>query len=220
MIYPRRRPVVNPVELLVVLLILAVLAALLFPVFSTRFEGHPPSCKSHLRQLSVALQMYLQDYDNRYPPAAYVMGTQSYTLPGLLHTYIKNKTVWECPQAHPERDSLATYDLTPADTTVDYGYNAAALNRNGRGITLDQVAAEEATVAFAESSSYRTAPNALTPALGGTPPAYRHEEYTTIGWADGHVQRLEREVLEKTVTREHGRQLGSGIDCYPYWNLR
>jgi prepilin-type processing-associated H-X9-DG protein len=76
------------------------------------------------------------------------------------------------------------------------------------------------TVVFAESSSYRTAPGALTPALGGTPPSYRHEGYAHVGWADGHVKRMRREALEMTGETEGGQRLGSGIDCFPYWNLR
>jgi prepilin-type processing-associated H-X9-DG protein len=169
--------------------------------------------------MSTALQMYLQDYDHRFPPASYVSGTQSYTLPYLLYPYIKNAYVFGCPEGHPE-GTKAQYDQSQADTSVDYGYNAAALTQDGRGIAEDRVLEPAATVVLAESSSYRTAPTALTPALGGTPPVYRHQETNNVAFADGHVKALRREVLEMNSESESGHRLGSGIDRFPYWNLR
>jgi len=55
-------------ELLVVIAILAVLAALLLPTLSSaRSRAHMTTCKNHLRQMGLALQMYVHDYDGKYP---------------------------------------------------------------------------------------------------------------------------------------------------------
>src|SRR5438477_174259 len=56
------------IELLVVIAIIAILAAILFPVFAqAREKARATMCLSHGRQLGTALTMYLQDYDETYP---------------------------------------------------------------------------------------------------------------------------------------------------------
>jgi len=63
------------IELLVVIAILAILAAILFPVFAhAREKARQTSCLSNLKQLATATQMYLQDYDSIFPSqsSAYV----------------------------------------------------------------------------------------------------------------------------------------------------
>lgn len=56
------------IELLVVIAILAILAAILFPVFSrAREQGRRAACASNLRQIGVALSLYVQDYDEFFP---------------------------------------------------------------------------------------------------------------------------------------------------------
>src|SRR4026209_660618 len=58
------------IELLVVIAVIAILAALLFPVFAqARDKARQAACLSNLRQIGSALHMYLQDYDERLPNA-------------------------------------------------------------------------------------------------------------------------------------------------------
>jgi prepilin-type processing-associated H-X9-DG protein len=198
----------------------ALVVLVLYPVFQPRPSAKEASCRSNLKQLGTAVLMYVQDYDNRFPPASFVAGIQSYTVPYLLYPYVKNGEIWACRETHRERDSPAAYDRTEADVQVDYGYNAAALNRHGRGVTVGQVKKPADTVLFAESSSYRTAPVPLIPALGGTPPVYPHQGQATVAFVDGHVGMMPRETLEASADTESGQRLGSGIDRFLYWNLR
>ena len=59
------------IELLVVIAVIAVLAAILFPVFSqAREKGHSIVCTSNMRQLSIAWSMYAQDYSDTLPLTA------------------------------------------------------------------------------------------------------------------------------------------------------
>lgn len=57
------------IELLVVIAIIAILAAILFPVFAqAREKARQTTCVSNLKQIGTAFMMYVQDYDETYPP--------------------------------------------------------------------------------------------------------------------------------------------------------
>jgi len=66
----RRREGFTLIELLVVIAIIAILAAILFPVFAqAREKARAASCMSNNKQIALAFSMYKQDYDETYPPA-------------------------------------------------------------------------------------------------------------------------------------------------------
>lgn len=78
------------VELLVVIAIVAILAAILFPVFSkAREKAREINCTSNMRQVGLAVRMYLQDWDEHYPPAS-MWKTR-------LQPYMKNTDLFKCP---------------------------------------------------------------------------------------------------------------------------
>jgi prepilin-type N-terminal cleavage/methylation domain-containing protein/prepilin-type processing-associated H-X9-DG protein len=87
------------IELLVVVAIIAVLAAILFPVFArARENARRASCLSNLKQLGIATMMYTQDYDEHYPVTfIYWSSSQLAWWPDLLQPYLKNRQVFICP---------------------------------------------------------------------------------------------------------------------------
>ncbi len=101
------------IELLVVIAIIAILAAILFPVFATaREKARQASCQSNLHQIGIATLMYAQDYDETYPLYQYDdcqgftcfqywfglrVGTSWDKSKGLLYPYMKNGQVQRCP---------------------------------------------------------------------------------------------------------------------------
>jgi prepilin-type N-terminal cleavage/methylation domain-containing protein/prepilin-type processing-associated H-X9-DG protein len=84
------------IELLVVIAIIAILAAILFPVFAqARAKARQASCLSNNKQLGLALNMYVQDYDETMPfhtPSN--LATNIYT---VIDPYSKNQEIWTCP---------------------------------------------------------------------------------------------------------------------------
>src|SRR6056297_580676 len=86
------------IELLVVIAIIAILAAILFPVFArAREKARQASCLSNAKQLGLGFMMYVQDYDERLP-AVYVWLPEGYWAQ-LIYPYVENHQVYQCPSA-------------------------------------------------------------------------------------------------------------------------
>jgi len=95
------------IELLVVIAIIAILAAILFPVFAkAREKARQSSCLSNVKQIGLGVLQYAQDYDEKLPnkwwwfvhtPTGYTTSTNYLTWPEVVMPYIKNDQVWQCP---------------------------------------------------------------------------------------------------------------------------
>ena len=78
------------IELLVVIAIIAILAAILFPVFAqAREKARQISCLSNVKQMGTASTMYVQDYDETWPLAQYDGGAADGTWRGTIGPYVK-----------------------------------------------------------------------------------------------------------------------------------
>jgi len=88
------------IELLVVIAIIAILAAILFPVFArAREKARQTSCSSNVRQLALGLLMYVQDYDETFGCAGGYNGTATTAphWPMAVQPYVKNTQLLVCP---------------------------------------------------------------------------------------------------------------------------
>lgn len=93
----RSRQAFTLIELLVVIAIIAILAAILFPVFAqARAKARQASCLSNQKQLGLGFMMYSEDYDNTLP---ITMDNQSYIFVKRLDPYLKNKQIMRCPSS-------------------------------------------------------------------------------------------------------------------------
>lgn len=95
------------IELLVVIAIVAVLAAILFPVFGrAREKARQTRCLSNLKQIGAAMEMYTSDHDDMYPMAATVFPTGYPYWDDVLAPYLRNEQVLICPSQNRARDPL------------------------------------------------------------------------------------------------------------------
>ena len=94
-----RRTGFTLIELLVVIAIIAILAAILFPVFmSAKAKAHASACLLGRRQIGMALMQYAEDNNDVYPRSRYLGDDYWFRyLPTALDPYIKNWNVWNCP---------------------------------------------------------------------------------------------------------------------------
>jgi prepilin-type N-terminal cleavage/methylation domain-containing protein len=126
----RRRPgAFTLIELLVVIAIIAILAAILFPVFAqARAKARQTACLSNMKQVGTAIMMYTQDYDEFYPPSqvnlvvppAPAGGVMSW--PSIIFPYVKNEGVFVCPDGET---GLKSVQLSPTITASYCGVTTA-----------------------------------------------------------------------------------------------
>ncbi|MGV3723440.1 MAG: DUF1559 domain-containing protein [Actinomycetota bacterium] len=123
------------IELLVVIAIIAILAAILFPVFAkAREPARKASCQSNLKQIATGMLMYVQDYDEAFPSGPAIAGTgdgnivhngwgwmvdtnwrsqvpTGIYLRDIVHPYIKNNEVWRCKSDPRNSDCWSSYNM-------------------------------------------------------------------------------------------------------------
>jgi prepilin-type N-terminal cleavage/methylation domain-containing protein/prepilin-type processing-associated H-X9-DG protein len=87
------------IELLIVIAIIAILAAILFPVFArARENARRASCQSNLKQIGLGVMQYTQDYDEKYPlTETSVGGVGNVRWRQMIQSYIKSSQVFACP---------------------------------------------------------------------------------------------------------------------------
>jgi prepilin-type N-terminal cleavage/methylation domain-containing protein/prepilin-type processing-associated H-X9-DG protein len=192
------------IELLVVIAIIAILAAILFPVFArARENARKSSCQSNLKQIGLAVQQYAQDYDETYPglyissPSAvsYVLPngtnyTSQYVLwPTLIYPYVKNIQVYNCPSCNHRW--TGTYS-----GTMCYGINMYSFGGSGRAMASINYPSELmyfADVNPSANNSYRIT-TSDSPAdtdsdgIDDYKIDKRHSEGANVCYADGHVK--------------------------------
>ncbi len=120
------------IELLVVIAIIAILAAILFPVFAkAREKARQSNCASNLKQIGTAMVMYNADYDGWYLRTWYEW-------PVDLAAYVKNDQIFACPSSgHARPQAIAFTAFTFGDGSVRSGTFLS--NTTTYGVTRPEV---------------------------------------------------------------------------------
>jgi prepilin-type N-terminal cleavage/methylation domain-containing protein/prepilin-type processing-associated H-X9-DG protein len=199
------------IELLVVIAIIAILAAILFPVFArAREKARQANCLNNVKQLALALHMYIGDYDEtipfgelRSPPgpvpnfAGWTSGVWYHTAlwPDLLLPYIQNRQIFLCP---------STSSWLGYGWNVYIGYVGGDIDRVGptyQGVKMADVKYPAETVAIIDADRgaasvtyyYRAWGSLTAPAeleAGNWPEA--HNEGFNVALLDGHAKWYKR----------------------------
>ena len=178
------------IELLVVIAIIAILAAILFPVFArAREKARQSSCLNNVKQWNLALQQYMQDYDETLPLY------YNFRCPSgsrywfeVMMPYVLNRQILKCP-SRPER-------------SVGYGFNIDQMGygsstSTGAVVKLATIAKASKTIWLAESSG-----PGIYPPRWVSNPSYMwlydiyikeqvHNGGGNLGFVDGHAKWLE-----------------------------
>jgi prepilin-type N-terminal cleavage/methylation domain-containing protein/prepilin-type processing-associated H-X9-DG protein len=157
------------IELLVVIAIIAILAAILFPVFAkARERAKQTTCLSNLKQIGIGLTSYASDYDDVYPAERFP-GTPLRTWKDAIQPGIKSVDVWACPSNTHTWDPI-TASLKGDETgrfPRSYAYNGTIFYSGGaaasQGIALSKFKSPAGTILIVESRY----PYSDMPAYGG-----------------------------------------------------
>ncbi|MEN6372399.1 MAG: prepilin-type N-terminal cleavage/methylation domain-containing protein [Armatimonadota bacterium] len=204
------------IELLVVIAIIAVLAAILFPVYiSVKENARQTKCASNLKQIALAWVMYADDNDGRACPSYYQSsdgwvrswdfdlkqtGTASIWKEGILGPYCKSGEIKSCPSFHggkwdrPYTGYAYNASYIGGDMTVDGNvYIDDYTDRPHTVALLSQIRHPSRTVVFADAGFGNpiSAQNYLRAPSDACFQAgtvnYRHNGAATVAYADGHA---------------------------------
>jgi prepilin-type N-terminal cleavage/methylation domain-containing protein/prepilin-type processing-associated H-X9-DG protein len=206
------------IELLVVIAIIAILAAILFPVFGrARENARRSSCQSNMRQLGLGFLQYVHDYDERLPNAAsnksagsgqiggwlyYVDNTTDYyptfyPAQGGLYPYVKSVQIFVCPS---DTDGQTSGDSYAANECI---FTGTVTPRIGRSLSY-----------FDNTSEWMLLGEESIPSGSGStddgfltlinPISNRHLEGSNVTFLDGHMKWLRPEKIRPTQTAGAG----------------
>jgi prepilin-type N-terminal cleavage/methylation domain-containing protein/prepilin-type processing-associated H-X9-DG protein len=191
------------IELLVVIAIIAILAAILFPVFArARENARRASCQSNLKQIGLGIVQYTQDYDEKFPVVWNGAGGGAYGMWIFIQPYLKSLQIYQCPS---EKNAMDTN--TAGSGYTDYSYNLTLGYDNAtsviRGLNMSALTQSALTVLACDSaSSYAdnysagctgitytcAAGKAVFDGAQFTGSTQRHLETQNYLFTDGHVK--------------------------------
>ncbi|MCD6361416.1 MAG: prepilin-type N-terminal cleavage/methylation domain-containing protein [Armatimonadetes bacterium] len=177
------------IELLVVIAIIAILAAILFPVFAkAREKARQTNCLSNQKQMMLAYLSYAQDYDEQTCFFAQHTSQPRVDWHWILQPYMKNWQIYNCPSANSTVDPN---NVNKYSSNGGYGIAYPDIAYYGRGVAMAQVEYPSETVVFADCQD-----NWLNTDAHGDHIVARHNDVANVGFFDGHAKAMKKTALD------------------------
>jgi prepilin-type N-terminal cleavage/methylation domain-containing protein/prepilin-type processing-associated H-X9-DG protein len=207
------------IELLVVIAIIAILAAILFPVFArARENARRASCQSNLKQIGLGIAQYTQDYDEKFPPSMSTganitvnganLADPAWTV--LVQPYVKSAQLFACPSNTNNSLWMNRTNNTIPRSYVANGYRNGSnpyggiqpMNgpAQGGGAALSLLQSPTQTLLVVENSGTSTAQDLWDVADmdSGNIDLTNHLGTTNFLFADGHVKAMKPQATATT----------------------
>ena len=179
------------IELLVVIAIIAILAAILFPVFArAREKARQASCQSNHKQIGLAVLMYAQDYDERLPRRYHEQGVSQF-----WQQFGYTGTCYECPLVfvYPYVKNMQL-TVCPSEDIGRMGHGSIAMQCRFHEVRLALIARPAEGPMIIDAKCHWVNPYANREGEGfnmcnnGRIATTRHNGGMNVGYADGHVK--------------------------------
>jgi prepilin-type N-terminal cleavage/methylation domain-containing protein/prepilin-type processing-associated H-X9-DG protein len=189
------------IELLVVIAIIAILAAILFPVFArARENARKANCQSNLKQIATAAMMYRQDYDERWLPMSVTTNGFQNWWPVLISPYTKNEGIFFCPSADGRWFDCTCYGNQSPRPLGGYGFNCGTGGSAGAPAWIGPTGMADAavempanTILAGDSDCINVGPGQFYTQGTACPNwAARHNGQANFAFCDGHVKSLKQ----------------------------
>lgn len=222
-ISPETRRGFTLIELLVVIAIIALLAAILFPVFArARENARKSSCQNNVKQIGIAFQQYIQDFDETFSGiwnGSSTDLTRQRNYAAALMPYLKNEQIFRCPSE--SRDVSVGYPANNwlhnrAIADIQQTANVVVLMDGYLGAGGDRSKTNAATLNGLNADyTIWDATRRITSKANRQP---RHLEASNILYADGHVKAMALPAYDGTngagVVAELQQRLPYGKTMY------
>lgn len=182
-------------ELIVVVVIIGVLAAMLMPVFHRPGENAPrSSCQQYMRQIGLAIKQYRSDYDERLPLIA-LLNSSAFGWADAVYPYARNHQLFQCPSEKTSKE--------PAANAGRRGYTDYWYNAHVSGLNAEKLRFAASTILLGEGNDGQELTDARYVKYSLAPdwykdeekPSFRHLGGANYAFVDGHVKWTRPETI-------------------------
>ncbi len=193
------------IELLVVIAIIAILAAILFPVFArARENARRSSCQSNLKQIGLGLLQYSQDYDEKFMSENDGVNAYKQT----IQPYLKSAQIWACP-SNPQNSNIAF----PAVPSQNLPAIVISYSSNPRVIVPSWSGTSGLALSFVQSPSQKIIITESFNPYGFVYPWMTVDDARNSGWA-GHLGTFNNLFIDGHVKAYRPTQTASPFNMW------